>query len=109
VEELFPVMGVFRLRGSKNHSALELHAVGVEPQCWRYVSSNQIMADLNCKAEPKEISRQRVVLGGYPMAAFKKGGGTVPRGYAELKGEHQGDLAEITSSDTVVCTGCLAC
>jgi hypothetical protein len=49
VEELFPVMGVFRLRGSKNHSALELHAGGM---------SHQIsMADLNCKAEPKEVSR----------------------------------------------------
>jgi hypothetical protein len=30
-------------------------------------------------------------------------------GYAELNGEHQGDLGDITSSDSVVCTGCLAC
>jgi hypothetical protein len=48
------------------------------------------------------------VLGGYPMAAFKEGGGTVPRGYAQVRGEHQGDLADITSSDSAVCTGCLA-
>jgi hypothetical protein len=32
------------------------------------------------------------------MAAFKEGGGTVPRGYAQLRGEHQGDLTDITSS-----------
>jgi hypothetical protein len=49
------------------------------------------------------------VLGGYPMAAFKEGGSTVPRDDATLRGEHQGDLADITSSDSVVCTGCLTC
>jgi hypothetical protein len=36
-------------------------------------------------------SRQTVVLGGCPMAAFKEGGGTVPRGYAKLRGDNEGD------------------
>jgi hypothetical protein len=31
------------------------------------------------------------------MAALKEGSGTVPGGYAKLRGEHQGDLADITS------------
>jgi hypothetical protein len=39
------------------------------------------------------------MLGGDPMAAFKEGSGTVPRGYAKLMGAQQGDLADITSSD----------
>jgi hypothetical protein len=30
----------------------------------------------------------------------------VPRGYAKLRGEQQGDLADIMSSDSAVCTGC---
>jgi hypothetical protein len=33
MEELFPVMGVFVLRGRKNHSPLEPNTVEVEPQC----------------------------------------------------------------------------
>jgi hypothetical protein len=45
------------------------------------------------------------VLRGYPIAAFKEGGGTVPRGYATLRGEHQGDLADMMSSDSAVYTG----
>jgi hypothetical protein len=31
------------------------------------------------------------------MAASKEGSGTVPGGYAKLRDEHQGDLADITS------------
>jgi hypothetical protein len=32
------------------------------------------------------------------MAALKEGSGTVPWGYAKLRGEQQEDLADITSS-----------
>jgi hypothetical protein len=41
------------------------------------------------------------------MAALKEGSGTVPGGYAKLRGEHQGDLADITSSDNAVGAVCL--
>jgi hypothetical protein len=30
-------------------------------------------------------------------------------GYATLRSEHQEDLADITSFDRAVCTGCLTC
>jgi hypothetical protein len=43
------------------------------------------------------------------MTALKEGSGTEPQDYAKLKGEQQGGLADITSSDSAVCTGCLAC
>jgi hypothetical protein len=46
--------------------------------------------------------------GGCTMAALKAGGGTMPRGYATPRGEHKGDLADITSN-SAVCTGCPTC
>jgi hypothetical protein len=42
------------------------------------------------------------------MAALKDCSGTVPCGYAKLRGEQQGDLADTTASDSAVCTGCNA-
>jgi hypothetical protein len=66
--------------------------------------SNQTnTADLNRKAEG---SKGR---GGGPMAALKEGSGTVPGGYAKLRGEHQRDLADIMSSDSAVGAVCLTC
>jgi hypothetical protein len=49
--------------------------------------------------EPKETCRirQSLMVGGDAMAALKEGS------------EQQGDLADITSSDSAVCTGCLTC
>jgi hypothetical protein len=38
------------------------------------------------------------------MAALIEGSGT-----DKLRGEQQGDLADITSPDGAVCTGCLTC
>jgi hypothetical protein len=38
-EELFPVMGVFHLRGSDNQSPLELHTAVLGSPYWRYLSS----------------------------------------------------------------------
>jgi hypothetical protein len=64
VKEPVPVMGIHRLRESKNHSPTELDTELVQPHHWRYVSSrgrrpqtervvqtsDQInIADLNCK------------------------------------------------------------
>jgi hypothetical protein len=83
VKEIFPAMGVFRLWESNNHPPLEEHTVVVEPHEWRYVSSwgdpqterlvqtsdQHNMANLNCKVKVKE------------------GSGTVPWGYAKLRGE----------------------